>query len=28
MKIQIAPDNSLEPDELDDDDLDEVVSEA
>ena len=28
MKITIAPDNSLEPDELDDDDLDEVVSEA
>ena len=28
MKITIAPDNSLEPDELDDDDLEEVVSEA
>lgn len=28
MKITIAPDNSLEPDELDDEDLDEVVSEA
>jgi|TARA_B100001142_G_scaffold316330_1_gene356031 hypothetical protein len=28
MKITIAPDNSLEPEELDDDDLDEVVSEA
>ena len=28
MKITIAPDNSLEPEELDDEDLDEVVSEA
>ena len=28
MKITIAPDNSIEPENLDDEDLEEVVSEA